>query len=99
MNLALTDPLCSERSPCALIQRKQRGARAAGHKEEKQCLLGNWQGKVEERRRVIEAQLHPPSWLVTLITALIEVNRPIKGCGGADKHWRAWPVLPGFWHS
>lgn len=54
---------------------------------------------MEETWRVIGAQQYPPSWPVTLITALIEVNRPIKGCGGADKLCRTWPVLPGFWHS
>lgn len=68
-----------------LIQRKWNEARAAERREENQSLLGSWQGKMEETWRVIGAQQYPPSWPVTLITALIEVNRPIKGCGGADK--------------
>lgn len=40
---------------------------------------------MEETQWVIGAWRYPPSWLVTSITALIKVNRPIKGCGGADK--------------
>lgn len=55
------------------------------HWGELRLVGGSWQGEVQEAQWVIGAQRYSPSWLVTSITALIKVNRPIKGCGWADK--------------